>query len=229
MNTKLILPNKKHFKMSSVIVYFFFLFLVIESCTKCESREELLAKAKPSNIPASDKNDFAFYHINKMTFLLNDTSVLVFNLTSKNSQYIPFIGSYEGSCETFDKKNELNSFVYSSSSQLLPNITAYFYRFWDATVYDINFSEYIPNVNTSGAYRGVSGAGGVPFNLSGYLKIDSIRTSFDSTYWGLYLFKTFKYIAPGNYLHDTIYYSATKGIVKIIDSNNNKFELIKAE
>ncbi len=164
-----------------------------------------------------------------MTFLLNDTSVIVFNLSKKDFQYIPFIGSYEGSCETFDKKNELNSFVYSSSSQILPSITAYFYRFWDATVYDINFSEYIPNVNTSGAYRGVSGAGGVTFNLSGYLKIDSIRTTFDSIYYGLYLLKTFKDNYPGYYLHDTIYYSPTKGIVKMIFYNNNKFELIKAE
>ena len=114
----------------------------------------------------------------------------------------------------------MNSFVYSSSSQVLPSITAYFYRFWDATVYDINFSEYIPNVNTSGAYRGVSGAGGVTFNLSGYLKIDSIRTSFDSIYYNVYLFRS-----P----NDTIYYSPTKGIVKMIFYNNNKFELIKAE
>ncbi|MEI6596557.1 MAG: hypothetical protein WCO28_13405, partial [Bacteroidota bacterium] len=223
MNTKLILPNKKHFKMSSVIVFsfFFFLFLVIESCTKCQSREELLASAKPSNIPVSDKNDFAFYHINKMTFLLNDTSVLVFNLTSKNFQYNPYIGSFEGSCQTFDKKDEENSFVYSSSSQMLPNITTWQKTFVNQTNFDINFSGYIPNfnANSSVVYRGIGTQGGLQFILSNFLKLDSIKTSFDSIYYNVYLFRS-----P----NDTIYYSPTKGIVKMIFYNNNKFELIKA-
>ena len=61
MNIKFVFPNRKYFKMNRVILYLIFLFLVIESCTKCPSNQDLLDKAMPINLTSTDKNSLAFY------------------------------------------------------------------------------------------------------------------------------------------------------------------------
>jgi hypothetical protein len=167
--------------------------------------------------------------------MVNDTTVFVYNLTSKNFTYNPCPEQNEGSCFNYSKKAEQNAFSYSSTNQILPNITSYM-KINESPpptgiLFDINFSAYTPDPNYAGPYRdyrGVGGPNGTIFNLSSYLKIDSLRTAFDSIYFNVYILPAFRYTNPG-YLYDTIYYSITRGIVKIIDSNNNKFELIKAE
>jgi len=190
MEIKFTSLNKIKFKIIFCVLVVFF---ILTSCSdKCKSNQELLDKAIPINLTSSDKNSLAFYHINKMTFMVNDTSVLVYNLTSKNFTYNPCPEQNEGSCFNYSKKAEQNAFSYSSSSQIIPNITSYMKVNESppptGILFDINFSDYTPDPNAPyKTYRGVGGPNGTIFNLSSYSKIDSLKTAFDSIYFNISL------------------------------------------
>ena len=220
-----------------VVIFYF----MITSCKKndCPSAQEIYNSATSVNIPDNDKKNFAFSNINKITFMLNDTSVISFNITNINLSYVRGNGDIyaDDPCSRYSYKYENNNYEYKSSSSILPGIRMLIKTTADQNTntptsfssFDIIMcNHYLPNGSVDEIFS-LSGGTGSEFNLNKFTKIDTIRTSFDSVYLDLYKMNLLKNTGSGYYSYDIIYFSTTKGIVKIIDSNNNKFELIKTE
>ena len=220
---------------------FFLLSLIIFICScssNCPSKEEIDNKALPNSIADSVKKDFQFYKINKMTFLFNDSSIVIYNFSIKNISFVPeYEQGQDNFCHQYSYKNEQNALEYSSSSLIIPTInmtigmSSYFNR---TPFYLFTFIQKLPNDAENGTISNCWTKG--DFIFSNYTKIDTIRTSFDSVYYNIYKFVLSEFVSSsinpnymGYYLYDTLYYSTTKGIVKIVDGYKNVYELIKTE
>lgn len=223
------------------LILILFAFFIFNSCKKsatpCPTQDEIAKFAMPVDIPQLDKKNIAYSNINKMTFLLNNSGLVIFTLTKNFQNYFPGDVTSNDECGRYRYKFQNNIMFYNSQSMVLPGMSmqvftnsALTYNATSHSTFTIELMKhYMPD---GGGVDDYSFNRNSEFNLQNYTKLDSVKTSFDSVYYNIYLIALYKYITTnhgGYYLYDTIYYSTTKGIVKITDWNNNTFELIKVE
>lgn len=198
----------------------FFLLMGFFSCHKpCISEEEVFNKAVPIYIQGDDKKKLPYSSYSKLTYLLNDTSIIVFSAKKKDITFaLANCGDQEEICLNCSSKLEQNYYEFESNSKYLKSISLNLkadnhinYQ----TTFDIQLRRSVD------FYHRIS-----PFDLSKFPKIDSIKTFSDSIYYNLYRIEL--RWASSDY-YDTIYYSPTKGIIKILTSDGDKFELLKNE
>ena len=203
-----------HLKFLTVL----FLSFLLIGCNKksdCQSEAELLSTAKPVNFTDKQKSRIPYRNINKITFLLNDTQTVVYSINNHKDYYnlvCKFMG--DNLCMECKTKNEKEEHIYFASGFQtiyiiqefpVPDIRNY------QTTNDCNLSVYIGNYG--GTYIS-DYLDSIPFNYKDSLTINN------KTYYNIHLVNSYS---------DSILYTKDFGIIKIIDNNHNKFELIKNE